>query len=113
MCLISFDKGADWELTISNILVALNEVNDPYTLGIHLGIKPKNLDVIEKENSEIINRITKVIIHWMRNSENRSWGTLANAVRKMGVYERTVKKLRDLENHSTGLENNSDKIEGT
>lgn len=117
MCSTSFDKGAGRKFKLSNILVQLKGINSPYMLGIYLDLDEDDVDVIVKENSDISQCVAKVIAHWMKNNTSLSWGILADAVHNMGAHENIVKRLRDLEkdnaDHNTGLDSNSDKIEGT
>ena len=86
------------ELTVSdlaNILAALTEVTKPYQLGIQLKIDSSILKVIERDYSDINRQKTEVIEHWLRNSPDASWTTLANAVERMGKYARLTEKLKN------------------
>ena len=74
------------ELTVSDladILAALTEVTKPYQFGIQLKIA---LKVIERDYSDIDRQKTEVIEHWLHNSPDASWTTLANAVERMGGH---------------------------
>ena len=84
-----------YSIVESNIISALDEVIDPFRLGIHLGIKPHELKKIEKENKDDVRRqMAEVIIYWLQDDEHYSWEILANAVKKMGGHGNLVRKLR-------------------
>ena len=54
------------------------------------------LDTIESNHPGDIDRQkTEVIKHWLRNSPDASWTTLANAVEKLGGHDNLVLTLRD------------------
>ena len=85
-------------LDISNlgdVLAVLEEVSNPYRLGIQLNIDSSILGTIERNHRGDIDRQkTEVIEYWLRNSPYASWTTLANAVERMGGHARLVRKLR-------------------
>ena len=82
-------------LQLEDTVSALEEITKPHKLGIHLGIETHKLEKIEENHPRDVDRqMTEVIKHWQRNSSDCSWGTLANAVEKMGKHGNLVKKLR-------------------
>ena len=106
------------DLTISDladVLAALTEVTKSYELGIQLKIDLAELDSIEKNHPQDIDRQkTEVIKYWLRNSPDASWTTLANAVKRMGGYARLVGRLKSKEVKSGEEKQNTSaiKVEG-
>ena len=81
--------------TLDEMLSALQEITDPNTLGIHLGIESHQVDIFEKNHPNDIGRQkSEVLKHWEKNCGDRSWDLLATAVEKMGKHANLVKKLR-------------------
>ena len=81
--------------TLDEMLSALQEITDPNTLGIYLGIESHQLDKFEKNHPNDIERQkSEVLKHWEKNCDDRSWDLLATAVEKMGKHGNLVKKLR-------------------
>jgi hypothetical protein len=91
----------DTKLSISDlaeVLAAIKEITKPYQLGIQLKIDLSELKTIETSYSKDIDRQkTEVIKHWLRNSPDASWTTLANAVERMGGHARLAETLREKE----------------
>ena len=80
---------------LANVLAELNEVSKPYQLGIQLNIDTATLKAIEKDyQGDSDRQKTEVIEHWLRNSPDPSWPTLAKAVERMGGHAKLVKVLR-------------------
>lgn len=89
-------------LQLNDIDLALEEVTDPYRLGIYLGIKEHELEIFEKNYPRDAKRQKiEVIKYWLRNYTDCTWEALANAVEKMGGHGNLVKRLRDM--HLTAL----------
>lgn len=98
MFAFKFSAEADADFNLSNIITMLNAVAiNPYILGIHLQINTAVLKDIEAQNSELSRQRIDVIEHWTKTCPNCSWGTLANAVKKVGGNDNLVKKLEELE----------------
>ena len=75
---------ADNKLDLADILAELTEVTKPYQLGIQLKIDSSILDTIERNHpKDIDQQKTEVIQHWLRNSPDASWTTLAKAVERI------------------------------
>jgi hypothetical protein len=72
---------------------------------VHLGIKPYELEKIEKNHPRDVGRqMAEVIKYWLRNSSDCSWEALASAVEKMGGHGNLVEKLRDKQKTTTAPE---------
>ena len=67
-----------------------------FSLGIHLGIEHPVLTRIE-ENYRSDNERFKieVIQFWLRNDQEPSWSTLAEAVEDMGGHAKVVQTLKN------------------
>jgi hypothetical protein len=88
---------------LADVLAAIKEVTKPYQLGIQLKIDLSELKTIETNYSKDIDRQkTEVIEHWLRNSPDASWTTLANAVERMGGHARLAETLREKEQSIMG-----------
>ena len=82
------------ELTVSNILLALEKVIEPQELGIHLGIelhqlKKRHVKYTERQKIEVIKLL-------LNNNAKCSWETLADAVERMNCHGKVVDSLREL-----------------
>ena len=78
-------------------------ITDPHQFGKHLGVPAHELNKIEKNHPNDVNRqMTEVIKYWQNNADDCSWRTLANAVERMGTYGNLVKKLREQHSESAG-----------
>ena len=89
---------------LGEIISAIKEIMDPYTLGVQLGIESHELKKIEKNYPQDLDRqMAEVIEYWLHNSSDCTWGALASAVEKMGGHGNLVKELRGkhLENTTT------------
>jgi len=81
--------------TINKILSETREVTDWHSLGIHLEITPENLSQIERNHSGDTERCkTEVVKLWLRNTQERTWDRLAQAVDEMGEHTNLVQTLR-------------------
>jgi hypothetical protein len=88
---------------LADVLAGLTEITKPYQLGIRLKIDSSELKTIERNYSKDIDRQkTEVIEHWLRNSPDASWTTLANAVERMGGHARLAETLREKEQSIVG-----------
>jgi hypothetical protein len=94
VAIVSLYIGTDF--TVSNILLALEEVTEPYLLGIHLGIEPHHLKRFEREHHDTERRKIEVIRYWLLNNEECSWETLADAVKRMDHHGNVVDSIRIL-----------------
>ena len=78
-------------------------ITDPYQFGINLGVPAHELNKIEKNHPNDVNRqMADVINYWQDNPGDHSWKALANAVEKMGKYGNLVKELRERHSESAG-----------
>ena len=65
----------------------LGEFTEWYDLGLHLGLSPDSLDVIEEDHRRTKGRVRAVLLKWLRKEYNveqygsPSWNTLALAVK--------------------------------
>ena len=81
---------------LRDIVLVLKEITNPYLLGIHLGIKPYELEKIEKNYPQDVDtQMAKLIAYWLSDNTDCSWGALASAVEKMGGHGNLVEILRD------------------
>ena len=81
---------------LADVLAALKEVTKPYQLGIQLKIDSPILKTIEKNHCGDIDRQkTERIEHWLRNSPDASWTTLAIAVERIGGHSKLAETLRE------------------
>jgi hypothetical protein len=88
---------------LADVLAAIKEVTKPYQLGIQLKIDSSELKTIERNYSKDIDRQkTEVIEHWLRNSPDASWTTLANAVERMRGHAKLAGILRRKEQSIVG-----------
>ena len=86
------------ELSVSklaDVVKAITEVTEPYQLGIQLKVDTSILKRIENDHPGKTDRQkTEIIEHWLRDSLEASWTTLANAVEGMGGHARLAERLR-------------------
>ena len=88
---------------LADILASLTDISAPYQLGIQLKINLAELDRIEKNHREDIDRQkTEVVKYWLRNSPDVSWTTLAKAVERMGGHAKLAETLRKREQNIMG-----------
>lgn len=70
-------------------------MTDWHSLGVQLEIKYEDLAKIEKDYGNNTKRCkTEVVQFWCRNSLDRTWDRLADAVSLMGDHENLAKTLR-------------------
>lgn len=95
------------ELTVSNILLALEKVTDPYLLGIQLGIEPHLLETFKVKHhlqSTDTERQKIEVIKLLLNNKNCSWKTLADAVKDMNNHGKVVDSLTELHRRATNMQ---------
>ena len=81
--------------TIDKILSETREVTKWHSLGIQLEITPEDLNQIESNHSGDTERCkAEVVDFWLRNTQERTWDRLAQAVDKMGGHANLVQTLR-------------------
>lgn len=62
----------------------LNEVTDPYMLGINLGLDPSQVTIILKNAfGDIERQKSGVLEHWLKSDVNASWLTLVKSLKKI------------------------------
>ena len=91
--------------TEANILRELGEITNPYNFGLQLGINSKVLDQIDRDHRNDVERQrSEIIKYWDRNTEEseRTWGSLADAIGKLGGHRNLETKLRQLGTTPTG-----------
>ena len=71
----------------------LSEVTDWHQLGVQLGLTTGELESIEKDHSQNKRRKSEILICWLRNGNEVSWGALAKALKQCG-YNTIAQKLR-------------------
>ena len=89
---------------LKEIILALKDISDPCTLGVHLGIELPKLKKIERNHRQDVNRqMIEVIEYWRQSRSDHSWEALASAVENMGGHGNLVQELKDkhLENTTT------------
>ena len=92
-------------LSLQEVEPHLREINDPYHLGVHLGISPEDLDgIMTNHPNNVAMQRTDVINGWLRNCGNTTWNTLAMAVEKLGSHNNLVIELRKLYPHQQEVE---------
>ena len=90
------------QLPLSDVITILNPLKDMYfELGVHLEIKPEEINAIEGNHTTISRRFSEIIISWQNNSTgDQRWSTLADAVERVRGHDTIVKKLRALAQNS-------------
>ena len=91
--------------TEANILRKLEEITNPYNFGLQLGIDSKVLDRIDKDHKNDIERQrSEIITYWYRNTKKseRTWGSLADAIGRLGGHSNLEAELRQLGTTPTG-----------
>lgn len=82
--------------SVKEVLNETEEVTEWYSLGIRLDIKCDVLDQIERNyNGDAERCKTEVLKFWLRNTEERTWGRLAQAINQMGGHAILVQSLRE------------------
>ena len=82
------------ELSLKHILPLLEDVHDVFHMGILLGIKASHLRKFEKDHkSDLKRQKIEVIDHWLNNSSDPSWETLAKAVKQLGNHDQLASRL--------------------
>ena len=90
-----------WSGTPANLEIELSEITQPYQFGLHLGMTPSALQLIERNHpGDVARQRTEVITYWSRNNEC-TWEKVADAVKRLGCYGNLEKKLRQM--HTRGM----------
>ena len=67
------------------LLNELQDVTDPFQLGINLGIDPAQVKILlKKAGEDVYRQKSEVLEHWLNNAENASWRILARTLTKIG-----------------------------
>ena len=61
----------------------LNEVTDPYRLGIKLAIELHDVKKILQDAGSIERQKSEILDHWLKNDSNASWPILVKALKEM------------------------------
>ena len=84
------------------LLNELQDVTDPFKLGINLGIDPAQVRILlKKAGEDVYRQKSEVLEDWLNNNENASWGTLARTLMKIGY---AVLSRRLANKYVTGIE---------
>ena len=59
-----------------------------YRLGLQLKVRPEALDTIRTQFSDPRDQLLKVLKTWLTTSDNTSWKTLTDALRRRSVGQR-------------------------
>ena len=91
--------------TEANMLCELGEITNLYNFGLQLGIDSKVLDRIDREHRNDIERQrSEIIKFWYRNTveSERTWGRVADAIKRLGDHRNLETRLRQLGTTPTG-----------
>ena len=83
----------------------LEEITNPYNFGLQLGIDSKVLDRIDRDHRNDVERQrSEIIKYWYRNTKKseRTWGSLADAIGRLGGHSNLETELRQLGTTPTG-----------
>ena len=83
----------------------LEEITNPYNFGLQLGIDSKVLDRIDRDHRNDVERQrSEIIKYWYRNTKKseRTWGSLADAIGRLGGHSNLEAELRQLGTTPTG-----------
>ena len=61
----------------------LQDVTECRNLGLHLGLKPAELNVVERENSSVADRKTAILDRWLQSNTEAAWEDVVSALKKM------------------------------
>ena len=79
-------------LTLDDFGQVLEELHDVreewYFLGLQLKLRPETLDTIKAQFSDSTRLLLEMLKTWLTDSDNTSWKTLTNALRRRSVGER-------------------------
>ena len=95
------------QLPLSEIITILTPLEDKYfQLGIQLGIEAEAIKAIEGNYPMQSRRFSETIILWQNKStRGQRWSTLADAVQRVGGYDRLVEELRAQHTNSEAAQN--------
>lgn len=100
-----FKTMINYSGTEANLLCELEEITNPYIFGLHLGIDSKVVDRIDRDHRNDVERQrSEVVKYWYRNTKvlERTWGRVADAIKKLGGHRNLEMKLRQLAIPTTG-----------
>ena len=85
----------------------LNEVTNPYRLGIKLAIELHDVKkILQDAGSDTERQKSEILDHWLKNDSNASWPILVKALKEMdhrGLAERLDKTYCSQESKGTYL----------
>ena len=83
-------------ISVKKILLEIKEVDNYHLLGIQLGIKCGDLKRIERDYMCDTERCkAEIVDFWLRNTQECTWSTLAQAIAEMGGHNNLVQTLRN------------------
>ena len=83
----------------------MEEITNLYNFGLQLDIDSKVLDRIERDyRNDVERQRSEIIKFWYRNTEEseRTWGRVADAIKRLGGHRNLETKLRQLGTTRTG-----------
>ena len=87
--------------TPANLETQLKEITQPYQFGLHLGLDPNVLQLIERNHpGDVARQRSEVIVYWSRNYEC-TWEKVADTLRRMEGHGKLERKLRQF--HTQGM----------
>ena len=87
--------------TPANLKTQLKEITQPHQFGLHLGLDPNVLQLIERNHpGDVARQRSEVIVYWSRNYEC-TWEKVADTLRRMGGHGNLERKLRQF--HTQGM----------
>ena len=98
---------ANSQLPLNEIITILTPLEDKYfQLGIQLGIEAEAIKAIEGNYRMQSRRFSETILLWQNKStRGQRWSTLADAVQRVGGYDRLVEELRARYSSSEAAQN--------
>ena len=88
---------------LSEIVHILKPLEDKYhELGVQLDVESKQINRIEGQHQGNSRRFSEMIDSWQNTSANCSWSALADAVERVGGYDKLVRELRARDNTING-----------
>ena len=99
------DTMTNYSGTEANVLCELGEITNLYNFGLQLGIDSKVLDRIERNHRNDVERQkSEIIKYWHRNTQEseRTWGRIADAIKRLGDHCNLETRLRQLGTTPTG-----------
>ena len=94
-------EGTRTSFSTKDVIPLIKEVCQPVELGLQLDVEYTFLQKFEKDFRDDIGRqMIAVIDFWLKNSDNCSWGVLAQAIKRLGGHDRLVSTLNQMESKS-------------